>query len=275
MSYGKFSVISPKLLAMNKVERDYKALVEHILTNGTDKEGRNGTTRSTFGQALSFNLKDGFPLLTGRKMFYKGVLGELAAMLRGPKSLADFEKFGCNYWADWAKEDGSINVDYGNTWIDFNGVNQLEQVLETLKTNPNDRRMIISGWKPNNIANLDLPCCHLLYQWYVSNGELQMMWYQRSADLMIGVPADIILAAAWNIAMASEVGLVPGKVTMIFGDTHIYEEHYEKAEEYLNRPIHPLPKWKTRSLKVSEFVPADIHIYDYIHEEPIKFELKA
>jgi len=261
---------------MNSYELQYKLIVKELLAEGKQTEGRNGKTLSSFAKTLSFDLEDGFPLLTGRKMFYKGVLGELAAMLRGPKALADFEAFGCNYWRDWAKPDGSINVDYGNTWIDFNGVNQLEEVLNMIKTDPTNRRMLITGWKPNNIKNLDLPCCHLLYQWYVRDGKLDMMWYQRSADLMIGVPSDAILAAAWNIAMASETNLIPGKVTMVFGDTHIYDEHIEPAYEYLGREIYRLPKFVyTGNTKVSEWVPANLELREYIHDQPIKFELKA
>jgi len=261
---------------MNKIEKDYKTLVQHVLDNGVDKLGRNGITRSVFGQALSFDLQEGFPLLTSRKMFYKGVMGEFAAMVRGPKTLKDFEEFGCNYWKQWAKDDGSINVDYGNAWLDFHGVNQIKNVIDTLILNPNDRRMLIIGWNPTNLANLDLPCCHYSYQWYVNDGKLEMLWNQRSADLMIGVPADIILAATWNIAMAAEAGLVPGKVTMVFGDTHIYEEHFENTTEYLRRPIKALPTYSYNDkMTVTGFIPADISIRDYKHADAIKFELKS
>lgn len=165
----------------NNFETEYKNLVAKILTNGDERESRNSKTIALFGEQLIIDVNpEQFPLLTSRKMFYKGVLGEFAAMVRGPKTLEDFEKQGCPYWKLWAKDDGSLNVDYGNTWINFNdsGVNQLEKVRNSLKNNPADRRMFVVGTNPEN--NPDLPSCHILYQWFVREGKyLDMMWYQR------------------------------------------------------------------------------------------------
>ena len=154
-------------------EQDYARLVRDILLTGDLRNTRNAPTIATFGKVLTvYDLMWGqFPILQGRKMYYKGVFGELAAFLKGPKTVKDFEREGCNYWFNWAEEDGSLNVDYGNAWLDFNGVNQLEAVLESLRTDPTGRRHIITGWRPDNLHNLSLPCCHLLYQWYV-NGYL-------------------------------------------------------------------------------------------------------
>ena len=265
-------------------EIDYAKIVADILVEGEVRRGRNGETKSTFVQTLQFDLKDGFPLLNGRKIFYKGVLGELAAMLRGPKELADFERFNCNYWKQWAEDDGKLNVDYGNSWLNFGGANQLRDLVKGLRTDPTGRRHIITGWNPANLPTLSLPCCHLLYQWYVRDtGELDMMWYQRSADWMVGVPSDAVLAAAWNIILANEVGYIPGKVTMVFGDAHIYAEHYDGADIYLEQLANNTmgvvsPKWRLElPLGVPHplFMPEQLVIHNYCPAPTIKFEVKA
>jgi len=259
-------------------EYSYKALIKRILNMGTWKEGRNGRTISLFGETLVVDTSEYFPILTSRKMYYKGVLGELAAMLRGPKHVKDFEEFGCNYWSDWAEADGSLSLDYGNLWFNFNGVDQHASLIEKLKHNPNDRRMLISGWDPSHLDSLSLPCCHMLYQWYVENGNLHMIWYQRSVDTMIGLPSDVIFAAAWNMAIANEVGLKPGNITFMLGDTHIYEEHIAGAEEYLSRPLHEAPEYfwvAPEGISAREFLPSSVALHEYISMDPIKFEIKA
>lgn len=264
---------------INPYELAYKALVKKILQTGVKREGRNGKTLSIFGESLKVDLsEDKFPLLTSRKMYYKGVLGELAAMLRGPKHVKDFEKFGCNYWKDWSEADGSLNLDYGNLWFDFDGVNQYENLINTIKTNPTDRRMVITGWHPGHIPDLSLPCCHMLYQWYVADDKLHMIWYQRSVDTMIGLPSDVIFAAAWNIMIANEVGLIPGTITFMLGDTHIYEEHIKNAKEYISRPTHELPRYILgidEGVDSRKFIPEALIIANYISMDPIKFELKS
>ena len=224
----------------SEYEVAYSQLVREVLIEGEQRQTRNAPTIATFGKMLVVDslCHNEFPILEGRKMFYRGVLGEMAAFLKGPKTIKDFEDEGCNYWKKWGNEDGTINVDYGNLWLDFNGVNQLESVLDSLSSDPTGRRHIISSWKPDNVDDLSLPCCHLLYQWYVtSKGELEMIWYQRSVDTMIGLPSDVLLAAAWNIMMADQLGLRPGKLTFMLGDTHIYESHMTNAREYLKSAL--------------------------------------
>lgn len=221
-------------------ETDYTGLVNEVLTFGEVREGRNGKTKSLFGTTLTFDLAKEFPMLQMRRMFPAGILGELAAMLRGPKHIDDFKRWGCNYWNKWAKPDGSIAVDYGNVWLDFNGVNQIDQLRKAIIGSPASRRMLISGWRPG--ADVDLPCCHVMYQFYVREDKhLDMIWTQRSADVMVGVPSDAVFAAAWLIAMCAEfTWLTPGRVVMNFGDTHIYEEHVEEAEEYAHSVVRRL-----------------------------------
>ena len=219
---------------VSQYEIEYLKMLEHIMTEGSDKQTRNAMTRSDYGLTLKIDMSDGyfFPMLRGRKMYPAGVIGEFAAMLRGPKHVQDFKDFGCNYWGQWADEHGNLNVDYGNAWIDWNGVNQIEEVVKTLKTNPNDRRMIVSGWRPDLIPQQSLPCCHMLYQWRTDEDFLDMIWYQRSVDMMVGLPSDVILAAVWNIMLANEVGMNPGVITFMLGDCHVYEQHFNAYVKY-------------------------------------------
>jgi thymidylate synthase len=225
--------------------REYKELVRQVLNEGRLIEGRNGNTINTFGKQLELPpAYNGFPIVTGRKIHYKGVLGELAAFLQSPTHITDFREHGCNYWDDWADTNGDIRVDYGNKWQDFNGVNQLKRIVKELKDYPHSRRHVMIGWDPSNLDKLSLPCCHYGYQWMVNaEGSLDMLWIQRSADVMIGIPSDMVAAVVLNALMAQTVGLLPGRVVMQLGSTHIYEQHIFNAYKYLDRPIHALPGW--------------------------------
>ncbi len=267
-------------MQIDTYESNYAMLVKDVLTTGTERMTRNAVTKSVFGRTLRVNPVNGqFPILSGRRMFYKGVLGELAAFLKGPKALKDFEDQGCNYWKKWAKEDGSIELDYGNAWLDFGGVNQLQELVRGLKEDPFGRRHIVTGWRPDRISGLSLPCCHLLYQWYVADGALDMMWYQRSVDLMLGLPSDVMMAYVFNHLVANEVGLEPGEIVMALGDTHVYGPHYEGAWDYVRRmqlnPEHPLPTHSPIKMGLSDFDPRDITLEGYAPLAKIDFELIA
>ena len=260
-------------------EVNYKKLVSDVynLHPAYKKVGRNGTTLSSFGHQLKFDelTRGRFPLITARKMYPKGIAGEMAAFLKGPKHLDDFTSQGCNYWSNWAEADGSINVDYGNAWTDFEGVNQLEQLVDGLKNNPHGRRHIVTAWNPKNLDNLSLPCCHWAYQFYVTPlGNLDMIWIQRSVDLMIGLPSDIMLAALLNILVANETGYKPGTITMQLGDCHIYEEHMPHVSTYLDAYNHAPPTYKLKD-GLFNFSPDSLELIDYEHGDPIKFELKG
>lgn len=263
----------------SQYEQDYCTLIREILRDGDDRETRNAPTRAVFGKMLTVHelCWGQFPILAGRQMYYKGVFGELAAFLKGPKTVKDFEDEGCNYWKKWANDDGMIELDYGNSWLDFNGINQLQNVLHSLSERPTDRRHIISGWRPDRLSSLSLPCCHLLYQWYVNGNELEMIWYQRSVDTMIGLPSDVILAAAWNILMANELGLQPGKLIFMLGDTHIYRSHLNATREYLNRVsfdvfINDCPGYLLDG-NINTFNKDSISLIDYQYCPPLQFEL--
>jgi len=259
-------------------ELDYAQLVREVLVEGEYRETRNAPTKATFGKMLTVNSLcwGQFPILSGRKMYYKGVFGELAAFLKGPNNASDFEAEGCNYWGKWADEGtGELRLDYGNAWLDFDGVNQLEAVLDSLATDPHGRRHIITGWDPRNLDNLSLPCCHMLYQWYVNGPSLEMIWYQRSVDMMIGLPSDVILAAAWNILMANHLGLNPGKLVFMLGDTHVYCSHVNKAMEYVDRvtKLSAKPVSYFCDDTFETFTKDSIGLIDYKPLDPITFEL--
>ena len=268
---------------MTPYERMYTMLVKRVLNEGELRETRNAKTLSVFGASITLDMELGqFPLLQGRKMYHAGVLGELAAVLRGPKHREDFEKWGCNYWKKWCKPDGSITVDYGNEWLANGQIDHLKHCLTVDQTN---RRMLINGWNAASLEELDLPCCHYSYQFYVRGGEfLDMIWNQRSADLMIGVPSDAVFAYAWLVSIANEFGLMPGKITMNFGDVHIYESHVENARHYVNRVYGEVfeptglrkPTYAVACEEGKDFLtfePSDITILDYDNLGPLEFEL--
>jgi thymidylate synthase len=265
---------------MTTFEANYIRLIKKIKREGVNKKSRNGITTSIFGEMIDLgDISEEFPILQGRQIHYKGVFGELAAMLNQPKNINDFKDHGCNYWDSWAKEDGSINIDYGNAWYNFNGYDQIAVLKDTLKNNPNDRRMIVTSWNPNNLADLDLPCCHMLYQFHVSNGKLNMLWTQRSVDTMIGLPSDAIFAAAWLIILANEVGLAPGNIKMSLGDIHIYQDHFKQLDRYLLQttrvqnitPYHNL--LMTQKQQMEYFTQQLLDIRSYVYQPAISFKL--
>lgn len=268
-------------------EEQFAELVFHVMEHGEWRQTRNSRTKSVFAKTIVLrDVHNVMPLLAGRRIYFNGVLGELAAMLRGPEHVEDFEHWGCNYWKQWADEDGFLNVDYGNAWLEHGQIEHLKHCLQHDRTN---RRMIINGWVPENLPNLSLPCCHYSYQFYVRNDKyIDMIWNQRSADLMIGVPSDAVFAAAWLKAIANEFGLVAGDVHMNLGDVHIYESHMDGAAEYLKRVqamtlthssrLAPVAWWyAAESLYGKDFLkfkPTDLVVSkDYNPMDPIKFEL--
>lgn len=269
-----------------RYENDYMNLVEKVLHSGKVVQSRNGSIISTFGESLTIDQRGNqFHLLAGRKLPLLSTMGEFSALIRMPTHVNDFEEMHCNYWGKWADESGELRIDYGNAWYNWRGVNQIQNVVDSLSQNPHDRRHLVTGWDPARLAELSLPCCHLLYQWYVAPGNyLNMMWYQRSADLMVGVPADVILAQLFNICMARETNLKPGIIKMIFTDCHIYQAHLSGVREYLSRRrqlpntqptydlsnvAHPL----TAPHHNNRFLAFDISIRGYEPMSPIKFEV--
>lgn len=267
---------------MQQFELDYAGMVAQILKHGELRETRNAVTKSLFGMSLTVDVNDNLALIQGRQIFYKGVLGELAAMLRKPQHVDDFKKWGCNYWDKWADKDGNLSIDYGNAWFDFNGFDQIADLKDKLANNPTDRRMIVSGWRPDGLSSLSLPCCHYSYQFYVERGGvLNMIWTQRSVDMMIGLPSDIVFASAWLISIANEFNMNAGYIKMDFGDCHVYESHFEEAKKYLiavEDNCFDAPEvfyWPTQGRDFCLMEPDDFEVIRYNHGPKLTLELIA
>jgi thymidylate synthase len=259
--------------------QNYKNLVKNVLLRGEPKIGRNGETLSLHGTQLKFNAED-IPLLNSRKIFYKGVIGEFAAFMNNAKTVQEFKDLGCNYWDSWEDINGELNLDYVNQLHKkVDGINsQLDIAKYELKTNPSSRRIMINLWRPENLETLSLPCCHFNYQFLVNNNRLDMIWTQRSADVMIGIPSDMILAYLWVQCLAKECNLEPGEVTMHFGDTHIYKGHIDNAYKYLEevRPrLKPIAQLTEEFTTIESFTPDMLEVIQYDPHPALKFELKV
>lgn len=248
--------------AYKLMDYTYLRLVNTILNYGFNQQRRNSMCRSLVGGHLTLtHVHEAFPLLLSREIKYKGVFGELAAMVRGPKHIDDFKKWGCNYWDQFANKDGSLNVDYGNAWR--KPVDQLANAMELLKTDPYSRRILVNGWVPENLDDLTLPCCHFAYQYVCLGDYLNIIWYQRSADLMVGVPSDVVLAALMLIGGAKVSGLKAGTIRMFFGDAHIYQEHLDTAAQMVEERL----DWSSQ-LTLEDYPKYDLHNMDLLNFEP-------
>ena len=226
-------------------ERGYKKIAHDILHNGSYRKTRNGHVRSLPNQILKITGLDHgvFPIITTRYIHWPGILGEYAALIRGPKNVEDFERWGCNYWSYLGDENGNLNLDYGNLWIDADGRNQMQEVANDLRNNPTSRRMVISGWRPDKLDDLNLPCCHHNYQFYSDGNTLDLLWIQRSGDWMVGVPSDVVLSATMLLCFSSVAALRPGTVKFIVGDAHVYADHINDAHKQIKRLPWAPPKY--------------------------------
>ena len=221
--------------------QQYKDLIQDVLDNGIDSDDRTGTgTKSVFGRQVRFDLQKGFPLVTLKKTYWKGVLIELLWLLQGETNIAFLKKHGVTIWDEWADENGDLGPVYGQQWRAWEDVfmppiDQIKNVIERIKTKPNDRRLIVSAWKVDEIPYMKLPPCHCFFQFYVRNGKLSCQLYQRSADLFLGVPFNIASYALLTHLIANECGLEVGEFIHTFGDLHLYNNHLDQAREVLTR----------------------------------------
>lgn len=228
--------------------KQYLDLLQHVMTDGTDKGDRTGTgTKSVFGYQMRFNLDDGFPLLTTKKVFLKGIIYELLWFLQGNTNVHWLQEHKVRIWDEWADENGELGPIYGHqwrSWPDYHGgtIDQIANVVKEIKTNPNSRRLIVSAWNVAEVNSMALPPCHTLFQFYVANGRLSLQLYQRSADLFLGVPFNIASYALLLMMVAQVTGLKPGDFIHTFGDAHIYRNHFAQVKEQLSRTPRPLPK---------------------------------
>lgn len=228
--------------------QQYHKLLRHILENGTEKADRTGTgTISTFGYQMRFDLSEGFPLLTTKKVHLKSIIHELLWFLKGDTNVRYLQENGVRIWNEWADPDGDLGHIYGYQWRSWPGadgkfVDQIQDVVDTLRTNPDSRRIIVSAWNVADLPNMNLPPCHALFQFYVADGKLSLQLYQRSADSFLGVPFNIASYALLCMMMAQVCGLEPGEFIHTFGDVHIYKNHLEQVREQLTRTPRPLPR---------------------------------
>jgi thymidylate synthase len=228
--------------------KQYLQLCEHILHNGTVKGDRTGTgTISTFGSQMRFNLEEGFPLLTTKKLHLKSIIYELLWFLNGDTNVRYLQENGVRIWNEWADENGELGPVYGHQWRSWTGadgttVDQISTLIEQIKTNPNSRRLIVNAWNVAEIDKMALPPCHCMFQFYVADGKLSCQLYQRSADVFLGVPFNIASYALLTLMVAQVCGLEPGEFIHTFGDVHIYQNHLEQVKIQLERDPRPLPK---------------------------------
>ena len=230
--------------------KQYLDLLDRIVTEGHPKGDRTGTgTQSVFGHQMRFNLEDGFPLLTTKKLHLKSIIYELLWFLKGDTNVKYLQEHGVRIWNEWADENGELGPVYGHqwrSWPDYQGgtIDQTQNVLDQIKHTPDSRRMIVSAWNPAEVDQMALPPCHCLFQFYVAEGRLSLQLYQRSADTFLGVPFNIASYALLLMMMAQVTGLKPGEFIHTTGDTHLYLNHLEQANLQLTRTPRPLPVMK-------------------------------
>ncbi|MCM3571559.1 MULTISPECIES: thymidylate synthase [Mesobacillus] len=248
--------------------KQYLELCEHVLKTGVEKEDRTGTgTISTFGYQMRFNLQEGFPLLTTKKLHLRSIIHELLWFLNGDTNVKYLQENGVRIWNEWADEKGELGPVYGSQWRSWTGadgktVDQISELIHTIKTNPDSRRMIVNAWNVAEIDNMALPPCHCMFQFYVADGKLSCQLYQRSADVFLGVPFNIASYALLTLMVAHVCDLEPGEFVHTFGDTHIYMNHLEQVKLQLTRDPKPLPQ-----IKINPEVKS---IFDFKYED---FEL--
>jgi len=261
--------------------RQYLNLMKHVLEKGAKKEDRTGTgTLSVFGYQMRFDLADGFPLLTTKKLHLKSIIHELLWFLRGDTNIKYLRERGVNIWNEWADSNGELGPVYGAQWrswrtSDGRVVDQISQVIDQIKTNPDSRRLIVSAWNVGEIPKMALPPCHLLFQFYVAGGELSCQMYQRSADIFLGLPFNIASYALLTMMVAQVCDLEPGEFVLTLGDAHLYANHFEQARLQLEREPLKLPRMKINPLvrTIFEFNYADFELAGYEAHPHIKAEV--
>ncbi|MEC9159203.1 MAG: thymidylate synthase [Bacteroidota bacterium] len=268
--------------------KQYHDLLQHILDNGTQKGDRTGTgTISCFGYQMRFDLSEGFPMLTTKKLHLKSIIHELLWFIKGETNIAYLKENNVRIWDEWADENGDLGPVYGHQWRNWNseGIDQIKDLIHQIKNNPNSRRMIVSAWNPSvlpdtsisfseNVKNgkAALPPCHAFFQFYVSEGKLSCQLYQRSADTFLGVPFNIASYALFTMMIAQVTDLAPGDFVHTFGDVHLYNNHLEQAKEQLSRDTRPLPEMRiNKNVKnITDFSFEDFELVNYNPHPHIK-----
>lgn len=263
--------------------KQYLDLLDRILNEGAVKGDRTGTgTLSVFGHQMRFNLQEGFPLLTTKQLHLKSIIHELLWFLKGDTNVKYLQDNGVRIWNEWADEDGSLGHIYGyqwRSWPDYDGgfIDQISQAVHDIKHNPDSRRIIVSAWNVADLKKMNLPPCHLLFQFYVADGKLSLQLYQRSADTFLGVPFNIASYALLLMMMAQVCGLEPGEFVHTTGDTHLYQNHLEQARLQLTREPRPLPRMVINPdvKDIFDFKFEDFKLEDYNPHPHIKAQVSV
>jgi thymidylate synthase len=261
--------------------QQYLDLLSHVLNNGTTKTDRTGTgTKSVFGYQMRFDLSQGFPLLTTKKVHLKSVIYELLWFIKGSTNVKYLQSNGVRIWNEWADENGELGPIYGYQWRSWSAsdgrhIDQLAQVIDSIKKTPDSRRHIVSAWNVGDIDKMKLPPCHILFQFYVADGKLSCQLYQRSADIFLGVPFNIASYALLLLMIAHETGLKPGEFVHTLGDAHIYLNHLPQVREQLSRRARTLPKMmlNTEKKTIFDFDFEDFKLSDYDPHPHIKGDI--
>lgn len=256
----------------------YLELLQDIMENGTDKEDRTGTgTRSVFGRQLRFDLSKGFPLVTTKRIHLKSVIHELLWFLSGETNIRYLQEHGVRIWNEWADEQGDLGPVYGSQWRAWKGeggqtIDQIAQVVEGIRRNPDSRRHLVSAWNVAEVDNMKLPPCHYAFQFYVAGGKLSCMLTMRSSDTFLGLPFNIAQYAMLTHMVAQQCDLEPGEFIYSGGDVHIYKDHFEQVQLQLTREPYPLPQLiiKRKPASIFEYKFEDFEIVDYEHHPTIK-----
>jgi thymidylate synthase len=284
MKYGQ-KYLNTTNTIMTNIENEYKGLLSEILNRGMDKSDRTGTgTKSVFGRTIRHDMSLGFPILTGKRISFNAARTELLWILQGRTDLKYLEDNGVKYWRpDYERSgrtDETLGPVYGKQWRDFNGVDQLKNLVYSINTNPDSRRLMVSAWAPHEMNDMVLPPCHYAFQVYINNGVMDLMWQQRSADVFLGLPYDITMYGLLLEMLAKGAGLKAGQLVGQLGDCHLYNNHLEQAKEYKDRPRRAMPQLELESgiyLKEFLYIPEanEIKLINYNPYASIKAELSV
>jgi thymidylate synthase len=262
---------------MSTVNTAYEDLLRHVMEKGTHKSDRTGTgTKSVFGHQMRFDLAEGFPLITTKRVHTKSIIGELIWFLSGSTNVKWLQENGIRIWNEWADDNGELGPVYGAQWRSWQApdgrvVDQISEALELIKHNPDSRRIIVTAWNPGELHLQALPACHALFQFYVADGKLSCQLYQRSADLFLGVPFNIASYALLTHMMAQQAGLDVGEFVWTGGDCHVYDNHVEQVTEQLSREPYAFPKLKLKKADtLFDYKIEDVEFEDYQHHPTIK-----
>jgi len=263
--------------------RQYLDLLQHLLETGSERPDRTGTgTLSQFGYQMRFNLEEGFPVVTTKKVHLKSIIHELLWFLKGDTNVKYLQDNGVKIWNEWAGEDGELGPVYGRQWRSWSApdgreIDQISKLIEEIKTNPSSRRLIVSAWNVGDLDKMKLPPCHLLFQFYVNDGKLSCQLYQRSADVFLGVPFNIASYALLTMMVAQVTGLKPGDFVHTFGDAHIYNNHLDQVRLQLSREPYPLPRMKINPevKNIFDFKFSDFELVNYQAHPHIKGDVSV